>query len=107
MVDYDFDVTIVTTRTEYISQSIAYNIGTIRNATLTIPAACYDWIGDYDFYMSADGGVHWEQVFLGQNHSFTNTGIDLRYRIVGNTGSTLRLRLSDGTDVPWTVTYST
>ncbi|MHA1502133.1 MAG: GGIII-like transmembrane region-containing protein, partial [Candidatus Heimdallarchaeota archaeon] len=32
------------------------------------------------FFMSADGGAHWESVIPGVEHTFTNTGYELLWR---------------------------
>lgn len=37
-----------------------------------------------DWYLSADGGSHWEAVTPNEEHAFTNTGTDLRWRAVHN-----------------------
>jgi hypothetical protein len=57
---------------------------TIENATLTY--AGYVPPGTYiNFEMSANGGTNWEPVTPGVEHSFTNTGNDLRWRVLPNT----------------------
>jgi len=33
-----------------------------------------------DYYLSADGGSHWESITSGVEHTFTNTGTDLRWK---------------------------
>ncbi|MHA1419948.1 MAG: LVIVD repeat-containing protein [Candidatus Heimdallarchaeaceae archaeon] len=53
---------------------------TITDATLTIE----NWhhsLCSYDFYLSADGGNHWESVTPGVLHVFTSTGEDLRWMV--------------------------
>ncbi|MFX0167963.1 MAG: fibronectin type III domain-containing protein [Candidatus Hodarchaeota archaeon] len=53
----------------------------IENATLT--HTVYLAPGTtLNFELSADGGVHWEPVTPGVEHSFTNTGNDLRWRAI-------------------------
>ena len=34
------------------------------------------------YFLSADGGSNWEEVTLGTEHTFTNIGIDLRFRVI-------------------------
>ena len=67
---------------EAASSTIDYNNGTIIKATLTATEVS---TGDYNlsYFMSADGGIHWESVTNGVEHTFTNTGTDLRYKITG------------------------
>jgi hypothetical protein len=67
------------------STSIDYNNGTITTAKMTVLAPAG---GDYEFYMSANGGANWELVStdetainLGVIYNFTNTGTDLRWKI--------------------------
>jgi hypothetical protein len=63
------------------AQSLKISIGTARivKAKLTAfqelggPGAVIYWL-------SADGGAHWEEVISGQLHTFTNPGNDLRWR---------------------------
>ncbi len=55
----------------------------ITEATLT--ADFYHHIScSYDFYLSADGGLHWEAVNLNALHIFTYPGDDLRWRVILN-----------------------
>lgn len=78
------------------SLSIDLNNGTITGATIT-----FEGSGTYDVYLSADGGSNFEAVDLGldlpftlpasfasQAHTFSNTGTDLRWKIVESGGST-------------------
>lgn len=51
----------------------------IYNATLT-PDDYIPTRTAIDYYMSADGGVHWEAVTPGVLHTFQNLGNDLRFR---------------------------
>jgi hypothetical protein len=39
---------------------------------------------DGTFQLSADGGINWETVTLGTEHTFTNTGTDLRFKITAS-----------------------
>jgi hypothetical protein len=56
----------------------------IENATLTytgyVPPGT-----SINFEMSANGGTNWEAVTPGVEHSFTNPGNDLRWRVIPNT----------------------
>lgn len=44
--------------------------------------------GSFTYELSADGGSNWETVTLGTEHTFTNTGSDLRIKITENAAST-------------------
>jgi len=66
--------------------------GTISAATLDFNA----WVPEdcsIEFFMSADGGLHWEAATPGMWLNFTNTGRDLRWRAVidGNTDRSVHL----------------
>ncbi len=52
----------------------------IYTATLT-PDNYIPSLTSINYYMSADGGVHWEAVTPGVEHTFLNTGNDLRFRV--------------------------
>ncbi|NHK32493.1 MAG: hypothetical protein FK730_14160 [Asgard group archaeon] len=54
--------------------------GEIKNATLDAIDFAPPGI-PIDYYMSADGGVHWEAVTPGVGHDFVFTGDDLRWRV--------------------------
>lgn len=58
-----------------------YKTTTITKATLSIPSTQITGSANLSFYLSADGGSNWESVTLGTQHTFTNTGSDLRIRI--------------------------
>ncbi len=65
-----------------IAQSLEVDsmaFGEIKSATLT-PADYIPQGTHVDYYMSADGGTHWEAVTPGVEHAFINTGDDLRWR---------------------------
>jgi hypothetical protein len=51
----------------------------IENATLT-PTAYVPTGTTIDWFLSADGGTHWESVTPGVKHTFTYPGSDLRWR---------------------------
>lgn len=63
------------------SSSIFLNLQTITKATIYATETKFgnDRIL---YYLSADGGSHWEECTLGTEHIFTTTGQDLRVRIV-------------------------
>jgi len=63
------------------TSAIFYNSETVTKARLDCVETKF--AGDtIIYYLSADGGVSWEEVELGESHSFTNTGTDLRVRIM-------------------------
>ena len=65
------------------STTIDYNNGTITQAKMTIVLDTTQEINDYDYYLTADGGTNWESTTPGILHTFTNTGTDLRWKIIG------------------------
>lgn len=67
-----------------VSTSIDYNNGTITHATLS---SVIGSTGTYIYYMSADGGAHWETVTRAVQHTFTNSGTDLRWKITCSAGT--------------------
>lgn len=75
----DFNGNIYVQRTAQ-STSIDYNNGIITQALLT---ATEDY-GAFQYFLTADGGLHWEEVISGVVHTFTNTGTDLRWQILGS-----------------------
>ena len=68
------------------STSIDYNNSTITSATLTATVSS----GTFTYQMTADG-TNWETVTNGVAHTFTNTGIDLRWKITENASGTGRI----------------
>jgi hypothetical protein len=68
---------------EAISTSIDYNNGTITQAKLTATISSTD-VYLANFYLSANGGVNWEEVQNGVAYTFSNTGTDLRWKITGS-----------------------
>lgn len=65
------------------SQSIFYNQETISVAKIVLTGQI-----DYaSIELSADGGSNWESVTNNVQHTFTNQGQDLRYRITASGGS--------------------
>ncbi|MCK4827670.1 hypothetical protein KA005_68720 [bacterium] len=69
------------------SETIDYNNGTITTAKLTSTESS----GNFDYYLSADGGSNWEAVTSGTAHTFTNTGTSLRWRADEADSSTGRI----------------
>lgn len=80
------------------TKSIAYNlhnadgsVAYIRTATVNIPAASLSSTSDFQWFLSVDGGATWNQVTLGTLYTFNSPGTDLRLRVMGNPGATMRL----------------
>jgi hypothetical protein len=69
------------------STSIDYNNGVITKATLIATIAS----GNYNFYVSANGGANWESTSSGVSHTLIYPGIDLRWRIRESAGVTGRI----------------
>jgi hypothetical protein len=67
-----------------LSTSVDKNNGTITSATMTVTKSS----GTFTYYLSADGGSHWETVSSGVAHTFSNTGTDLRWKIAEAASST-------------------
>lgn len=63
------------------SLSIYKNQETITSATLT---ATETGSGSLTYFMSADTGSNFETVTNGEEHEFTNTGQDLRFKATGS-----------------------
>lgn len=66
------------------SLGVAVNDGTIVDATLTSTEVS----GAYAYAMSADGGSNFESVTSGILHTFTNSGVDLRWKATEVSGAT-------------------
>lgn len=87
----DFSETQTTTNTvDFITERqvnstvIAANNADIKTATVTA-----DYTGNLPrIYLSVDG-INWEQVTLNNQHTFTNTGQQLRYRLQGTGAGTV------------------
>ena len=89
------------------SKSIALNIGeTIVDAGIYIDTSALSDANDFQWYLTADGGTTWETATLNENHTFTTTGNDLRYQIIGNEGATITIRQSNGADYFLKVKYN-
>ena len=70
-----------------ILQSLSCQKGeTITKATLTS-----DSTTNLTFQMSANAGINWETVTSGTEHTFTNTGTDLRYKCTASGNATISL----------------
>ena len=65
----------------FISESILDAGGDIASATLNTAAVDLDGISAIELFMSADDGDNWESVSDGVEHSFSNAGTNLRYKI--------------------------
>ncbi len=72
-----FDSPCIAQSTEFYSNAHTeiLNATLISNATTPIDT-------DIEFYLSADNGVHWEQVTNNTLHSFTNIGYQLKWKAV-------------------------
>lgn len=68
---------------EYIqTKTIFKNDDTIYKATINLNEDLILESGALTYYLSADGGSHWEQAYNNTEHSFSNTGKDLRLKII-------------------------
>lgn len=76
------------------------------NAGIYIDEGALSDPNDFQWYMTADGGTTWEQVTLNSSHTFTATGNDLRYQILGNDGASITIRQDDGADYFIRVKYN-
>lgn len=99
--DYDYFVGSSTTATLSTSnRSVTFTSGQIlyiepmfkdssstEIVTRATPAVTID-SGAFDIELSADGGANWESATNNAQHTFTNTGSDLRMRITENNSST-------------------
>ena len=77
-----------------LSSTVEFNNGTITRATLTSAEVS----GSFTYELSTDGGSNFETVTSGVPHTFTNTGIDLRWKATENSASTgeiSEIKLSD------------
>lgn len=70
---------------KFQSKSIYLDTNTVIKATILTVTT----VGNVIFYLSANGGTNWETVTVGTEHTFTNTGNDLRYMAIGDNGATL------------------
>ena len=80
---------------QFESNSIAQSIEiyheeyiSLTSATLTASSSTPDDTS-ISYFMSADNGIHWEQVTLGVEHYFSNTGNQLKWRAVLSTTDSL------------------
>ena len=78
---------------------------TITKATLTILSTNITTVGNLTFQLSADGGSNWESVTLNTEHTFTNTGTDLRIKISSSGNAVVDIEDAGGTSTPITVSY--
>lgn len=89
------------------SKSVELGNGNISRATLYIPSEAISGTS-LTYQLSVNGGSNWESVSLNQEHTFTNTGDDLRYKITaGATASSVTVRdTSTGYDYPITLKFT-
>ena len=89
MPDFNANVGIYEEQTAQ-STSVFYDVnnpttGTVTSATLSCTETNFTSAGNLlvgaNYYMTADG-TNWESVTNGATHNFTNTGKDLRWKIV-------------------------
>jgi hypothetical protein len=59
-----------------LSQSFKYNTGTVNNVKLTAEGTN---VNDALYYVTADGGSHWDNVSNGIQQAVTVSGTDLRW----------------------------
>jgi len=64
------------------SRSIAYNDGTVTKVLITATASSGD-TANLTVTATADG-TNWESITLGTEHSFSNTGTNLKFKIVAS-----------------------
>jgi len=69
-----------------VAQSLTFakNAETYTKATMTVTKSS----GTFTYEMSADGGSHWENVTSGTEHTFTNSGTEIKWRITESGAST-------------------
>jgi hypothetical protein len=66
-----------------VSKECAFNDGTITRATMNLTPVT-GVTTDLTLELTADGGSNWESVTLSVEHTFTNTGNDLRFRLTAS-----------------------
>ena len=80
---------------------ISYNENvTIINATLNIESTQITNGSNLTYYLSADDGTNFEQVTLGTQHVFTNTGKKLKLKIVASGSAQIDVDDSDDYSYP-------
>ena len=80
---------------------ISYNeTVTIVNATLNIESSQITNPSNLTYYLSADDGTNFEQVTLGTQHVFTNTGKKLKLKIVASGSAQIDVDDSDENSYP-------
>lgn len=81
---------------------ISYNeTVTIVNATLNIESSQITNPSNLTYYLSADDGTNFEQVTLGTQHVFTNTGKKLKLKIVAS--GTAQIDVDDSNDYSYPI----
>jgi len=77
----------------------------ITSATLSIESDNITTVTNLTFYLSADNGANWEEVTNGTGHTFTNTGTNLRIKIVSSGNASIALKDSDNIRIPVKLQY--
>lgn len=83
------------------STQIAESLSIFKNNEIIIAATLQvtgTGTSGAEYFMSADGGVTWEEVVPGTRHVFTTSGTDLRWKIDNN---------PDNTSEEWTTDWDT
>lgn len=70
------------------SEEIAYADGTITKATIRVVVSSGD-LSNLSFQLTANGGSNWENVAHAVEHTFTNIGTDLRFKITASGSVTI------------------
>lgn len=76
------------------STSIDLNNGIITKATMSIDLSSGN-LNTLNLYLTADGGSNWEEVTNETEHTFTNTGQDLRWKIEGASATITKIEITD------------
>ncbi len=84
------EISFGTSSATALSTSIYKNNETVSSATLT---ATETGSGSLTYYLSADTGSNWETVTNGEEHTFTNTGQDLRWKASGSDKTITKMKV--------------
>ena len=82
-------VTVADEDVDFTSAEILQSLAVAKGTTYTKATLTSDSTTNVTFKMSADGGSHWESVTSGTQHTFTNTGTDLRYQVTASDTATI------------------
>ncbi len=77
---FDSSSSFVTGVSTAQSITVDTTLDLITNATIDA-TTLIPYSTGMSYYLSADGGLNWESVYLGVPHTFTNPGSDLRFRV--------------------------